>query len=194
MKDAFYNLLRVAAVAAAALFAMLPPEGVQAQTVTQQPQFVAPRTVLDLGNGPQELKILTGSAGIFTSQGSGVGSTSGSSTALTLTATPVTAPCVGCILSGTGITSGTTVSAFNGTTTITMSSAMTVSASTAIAWGAACPVSTQSAPAVPAASFLMALVAAGVGGDFPFNTQARMCAYGATGPGAQLLSFTIGAH
>lgn len=165
-----------------------------AQTVTQQPQFVAPRAVLDLGNGPVELRLLTGSAGIFTAQGSGVGSTSGSSTTLTLTATPSTAPCVGCQISGAGITSGTTVAAFNGTTTVTLSAAMTVASSTALAWGAACPVSTMAAPVQPPASATMALVQASVGADIPFYTQARVCAYGATGPGAQFVSFAIGAH
>lgn len=158
-----------------------------AQTVTQQPQFVAPGAVLDAGNGPLEFKILTGSAAMFTSQASGVGSTSGSSTSLTLTATAAAnPPCVGCVISGTGITAGTTVASFNGTTGIGMSAAMTVAASTAVSWGKACPTPPPTNPA--------AFVQAGVGGDMPFYTYARICMYGATGPGAQFLSFPIGAH
>ena len=157
-----------------------------AQTVVQQPAFVAPRTVVDAGNGPTEFKFVLGNGAVFTSQGSGVGSTSGSSTSLTLTATPTTPPCVGCVISGTGITAGTTVASFNGTTTIGLSAAMTVAASTAVAWGAACPSSPPSAP--------VALVQAGVGGDLPFYTYARICLYGATGPGMQYMQFPIGAH
>jgi hypothetical protein len=178
----------------AALLALLPGIAL-AQTVTQQPQFVAPRTVVDLGNGPMELMPLTGSGAVFTAQGSGVGSAT-SSTALTLTATPAVPPCVGCLISGAGITSGTTVAAFNGTTGITLSAAMTVTAAT-VSWGAACPVSTQAAPALPPQSALMAFLQAGVNdvlSGIPFYTQARLCAYGAHGPGLQVVSFPIGAH
>lgn len=183
MKTVF-SMLRVAA-AALALF--LPVHQAFAQTVTQQPQFVAPGTVLDAGNGPLEFRVLTGSTSIFTSQGSGIGSTAGSSTALTLTATAAAnPPCVGCSISGTGITAGTTVAAFNGTTGVTLSAAMTVAASTAIAWGKACPAPPPTNPA--------AFVQAAVGADMPFYTYARICMYGATGPGAQFLSFPIGAH
>lgn len=175
----------IGAVAVAAALAM--SASAYAQTVTQQPSFVAPRTVLDVGNGPTEFRMLTGSMAIFTSQGSGVGSTSGSSTTLTLTATAAAnPPCVGCIVSGLGITSGTTVSAFNGTTGITLSAAMTVAASTPVAWGVACPTAPPTAP--------VALVQAAVGADMPFYTQARVCTYGATGPGGQFLSFPVGAH
>ncbi len=179
----FKNMLRAGIVAIAALLAQVAT----AQVVTQQPLFAAPRAVLDLGNGPTEIKMLTGSMGLFTSQGSGVGSTSGSSTALTLTGTPATAPCVGCIISGTGITSGTTVISFNGTTTVGMSAAMTVTAAT-VSWGAACP----SYP-VPG-TVAQALVQAGVGNDIPLYTQARICVSGNTGPGGQFVNFAIGAH
>lgn len=186
------STLRLLAFAFVAL-ALLSPA--TAQVVTQQPQFVAPRTVLDLGNGPTEIRVLTGSMGLFTSQGSGVGS--GTTTAVTLTATPAVPPCVGCILSGVGVTSGTKVTAYNGTTGITTDTSQTIGASTALAWGAACPVSTMAAPVQPAASFLMAMLQPGQpapGADTPLYTQARICAYGANGPGAQLLSFPIGAH
>jgi hypothetical protein len=183
--------IKYALLAALALFALAAPS--YAQTVTQQPQFAAPRSVLDLGNGPLEIRMVTGSAGLFTSQGSGVGSTSGSSTTLTLTATPATPPCVGCQISGTGITAGTTVAAFNGTTTITLSAAMTVAASTALAWGAACPaVSPQSG--VPPQPYTVAMVQAAVGADLPLYTGARICLAGMTGPGGQFVSFAIGAH
>lgn len=164
---------------------VMAPLAAYAQTVTAQPSFVAPRAVLDVGNGPTEFRMLTGSMAIFTSQGSGVGSTSGSSTSLTLTAVPATAPLVGGIISGTGITSGTTVTAYSATS-ITLSAAMTVATSTTVSWGAACPAAPPTAP--------VALVQAAVGADLPFYTQARVCTYGVTGPGGQFLNFPIGAH
>jgi hypothetical protein len=170
----------------AALVGLAPVSAI-AQTVVAVPTNVAARTVVDLGNGPTEIRTLQGNLGLFTSQGSGVGSTSGSSTTLTLTASAAAnPPCVGCIISGTGITSGTTVAAFNGTTGITLSAAMTVAASTALAWGQACPSAPPSAP--------LALVQAAVGSDFPMYTQARVCAYGGNGPGALITQFAIGAH
>jgi hypothetical protein len=159
-----------------------------AQVVTQLPVYINNNVgqVYDFGNGPLEIRILQGSFQLATQQGSGVGSTSGSSTTLTLTATPATAPCVGCIISGTGITSGTTVSAFNGTTTITLSAAMTVAASTALAWGAACPTTPGTTPLI--------LAQAGVGADMPLFTQARICGWAQFGVGATVLPFAIGAH
>jgi hypothetical protein len=172
-----------AAMVVALAFAGVPAS---AQVVTTLPVAVSASTVKDLGNGPVELKIIQGNLRLFTSQSSGVGSTSGSSTALTLTGTPATPPCVGCILSGTGITSGTTVISFNGTTTVGMSAAMTVASGTAVAWGAACPASIGSVPA--------ANIQAAVGGDWPLYTQARICASAANGPGAVVLPFAIGAH
>lgn len=158
-----------------------------AQTVVQQPNFVAPRTVLDAGNGPVEFRMLSGSMAVFTSQGSGVGGTAGgsSSTNITLTAVPSTAPVVGGVISGSGITSGTTVASYS-VTTIGLSTAMSVATSTTLAWGAACPSAPPTAP--------VALVQAGVGADLPFYTQARVCTYGGTGPGGQFLNFAIGAH
>lgn len=173
-----------AASVALALLAL--PIGAKAQTVTQQPQFAAPRTVLDVGNGPTEFRMITGSMAVFTSSGSGTGSTSGSSTNLTLTAVPSTPPFVGAIISGTGITSGTTVASYNGVTTLGLSAAMTVASGTAVSWGAACP-------AAPPSNAL-ALIQASVGADLPFYTQARVCAYGGTGPGGQFTTFPVGAH
>lgn len=171
----------------AILAALALPIAAYAQTVVQQPAFVAARTVVDVGNGPLEFRMLSGSMGIFTSQSSGLGSTSGASTTLTLAATPTTIPCIGCIISGSGVTSGTTVTAIAGTNTqLTLSALATVSASTALAWGAACPA------APPTAA--IALVQAAVGADIPMYTQSRVCTYGGTGPGAQFLNFAIGAH
>lgn len=172
-------------VALLALAAMVPLPAL-AQTVVQVPTVINTRTVVDLGNGPTEIRTIQGNLGLFTSQGSGTGSTSGSATLLTLTATPTTVPCVGCIISGTGITSGTTVSAYDGGLKITLATLMTVPSSTALAWGAACPAAPPSNP--------LALVQAGVGSDLPFFTQARVCAYGGNGPGGLIAQFAIGAH
>lgn len=176
----------------AALLALVPGIALAQSAVTQQPLFVAPRTVLDMGNGPLEVQLITGSAGFFTSQGSGVGS--GTTTAITLTATPPVPPCVGCAISGAGITGTTLVTAYNGTTGITVNTSQTIGASTPLSWGAACPVSTQTTPVQPPTTSLMAMLQAGVGGAVPFGTGARLCSFGAYGPGAQFVTFTIGAH
>jgi hypothetical protein len=177
----------------AALLAMVLPEAAPAQVVTALPVYVdgtSSTGVLppyDFGNGPLEFKVLQGNGVLFTSSGSGTGSTSGSSTTLTLTATPTTPPCVGCIISGTGITSGTTVAAYSGTT-ITLSAAMTVAGGTTVSWGAACPTSGAGVKGV--------FVQAGLGsqGDLPFYTQARICGYTGNSPGMAVLPFAIGAH
>ncbi len=175
--------LTIALLALAAAFS----EPALSQTVVQVPTVVNTRAIVDLGNGPTEIKTLQGSMGLFTSQGSGTGQTAngGSSTAVVLTATPTTVPCTGCIISGTAITSGTTVTAYSGTS-ITLSAAMSVATSTTLSWGAACPSAPPTNP--------LALVQAGVGADLPMYTQARVCAYGGTGPGALLSQFAIGAH
>lgn len=177
------NMFRAASVALALLLAL--PFAARAQTVTSAPAFVAARAVNDLGNGPTELRVLQGSMGLFTSQSSGTASTTATaSTTLTLATTPLTVPCVGCVLSGTGILSGTTVASYSGVT-IGMSSAQVVT-STTVSWGAACPAAPPTAP--------VALVQANVGADIPMYTQARVCVYGGVGPGAQYLTFAIGAH
>lgn len=186
----FMNRIRAAARALPILLlAILVPGIATAQVVTRLPVYLDnSSTIYDFGNGPLELRVLQGAAQLFTSQGSGVGSTSGSSTALTLTATPTTAPCVGCIISGTGITSGTTVAAFNGTTGITLSAAMTVAASTALAWGAACP-STSAGVAL-----MLLQVGQPPAADLPLYTQARICGGAQYSVGAMVLPFAIGAH
>lgn len=185
MKKHLLNAMRASAVAVVALL----PATAFAQVVTQLPVYINNNvgSVYDFGNGPLELRVLVGSLQLATQQGSGLGSTSGSSTTLTLTATAAAnPPCVGCIISGTGITSGTTVAAFNGTTGITLSAAMTVAASTPLAWGVACPSTPGTIPVIQAQ--------AGVGSDLPLYTQARICGWAQFGVGATVLPFTIGAH
>lgn len=179
----------------ATLAAMVLPEAALAQVVTQLPVYLdnstaaGPAAPFDFGNGPLEVRVVQGNAGIFTMSATGVGSTAGSSTALTLTASAAAnPPCVGCIISGAGITSGTTVTAFNGTTGITLSSAMTVAASTPLAWGMACPTTS--------AGQRMMLLQAGqpVQADIPLFTQARVCGAAPNAPGATVIPFAIGAH
>lgn len=176
-----FRLLLLAALAAIAL-----PGMASAQVVTQLPVFISPNpgVITDLGNGPMEIKSVLGNAMIGTSQGSGVGS--GTTTAITLTATPATPPCVGCLISGVGVTSGTTVTAYNGTTGITTNTSQTIAASTALSWGAACPAAGTGFPAMP--------LQAGVTPDLPMYTQARVCAYAQNAAGAQVMPFAIGAH
>lgn len=137
-----------------------------AQVASPWPNVIAPGTPYSFGNGPLKLRVISGTAYVFSSQGSGTGSTSGSSTTLTLTGTPTTPPCVGCKILGTGITTGTTVAAYNGTTTVTLSAAMTVAGGTAVTWGAACPT-------VRPASYIQA--SAGVD-YYNLYTLARICA------------------
>lgn len=182
-KERFTIALRAVAVALAML---LPFDASLAQVVTQLPQNVNNAVVLDMGNGPLELRIVQGNMLLATAQGAGTSTTVTASTTMTLTATPAIPPCVGCNISGAGITSGTTVTAFNGTTGITLSAAMTVANNTPVAWGAACPTTLAGFPVTP--------VQAGVGGDIPLYTQARICAGALSTPGAAILPFPIGAH
>jgi hypothetical protein len=146
-----------------------------AQTAITLP--IAANAVADLGNGPIKVRMVAGNASIFTAQGSGIGSTSGPSTTLTLTATPATAPLVGGLISGNGITSGTTIIAYNGTTGITLSAAMTVPSSTTVSWGAACPLSAPS----------NVIQASPQAGYYIMYTQARVCAVSPGGPVNTLL-------
>jgi len=92
------------------------------------------------------------------------------------------------VISGTGITSGTTVAAFNGTTVITLSAAMTVAASTPLAWGMACPASST--------GFRVMLLQPGqpTAPDIPLYTQARICGGAQFTAGATIIPFAIGAH
>lgn len=163
-------------------FSLFAATAALAQTATTLPYAAA--AVADIGNGPIKVRMVQGNASIFTAQGSGVGSTVGSSTSLTLTSTPATAPKVGAIISGSGITSGTTVAAYNGTTGITLSAAMTVPASTALAWGASCPASTAGIPS----QYITASVMADY---YLLYTQARVCAVSPGGPANTLLTLPI---
>lgn len=183
MKNYLVKSFRAAIIAVAALFAVPAP----AQVVTQLPVYINPGVATDFGNGPLELRLLNGNALLTTSQSSGVGSTSGASTTLTLTATPTTPPCVGCIVNAPGVTSGTLVASYNGGLIIGLPTAATVPAASAIAWGAAC-VAGSSPPGAQTP------VQAAVGGDMPFYTQSRICGYSPNGPGASTLPFAIGAH
>lgn len=165
----------------------------QAQTtVVKSLITVGPSTWIDLLNGPNEVMALGGSVIVYQNSSNGVGSTSGSSTTLTLTATPTYPPCIGCVISGTGITAGTTVAAFNGTTAVTLSAAMTVAASTPLTWGVACPASTAAPPTPDIVSFSPALNLQPQMRNVPLYTTARICAYGAQS-GGTILTFPLGA-
>jgi hypothetical protein len=146
-----------------------------AQTAITLP--IAANAIADLGNGPIKVRMVSGNASIFTSQGSGTGSTSGLSTTLTLTATPTTPPIVGGLISGNGITSGTTVAAYDGIVTVTMSAAMTIPSSTTVSWGAACP-------STPPANVIQASPQVDY---YMMYTQARVCAVSPGGPVNTLL-------
>ncbi len=176
-----------------ALLALLPCIAV-AQTAVKQPYSITTNSWVDLGNGPTEVLPVEGNGALYTRGSTGVGSTSGSSTALSLTAVPTYPPCVGCVISGTGITAGTTVSATS-STSVTLSAAMTVASSTALAWGVACP--TSGAP--PANNSISAPInmraTAGVAlQGYPVYSSARVCGYGGQQTGATVLSFPIGSH
>lgn len=172
----FSNLIRAAARALPVALVLFVPGLAMAQTVTQWPGVVKSRGNYDFGNGPLKIRMVQGQSSFYTSQGAGTGGTGGtSSTALTLTATPATPPCVGCVISGTGITAGTTVAAYNGTTGVTLSAAMTVANGTALAWGAACPTTGTNAPG-------QVQVQAGTGQpDVIIYSYARVCASGHLG-------------
>lgn len=170
MKKFLLSLLALAFIATASY----------AQTTITLP--IPAQSVADIGNGPIKVRVTQGNASIFTSQGSGVGSTSGSSTSLILTALPSTAPLVGGIISGSGVTSGTTVSAYS-VTSITLSAAMTVPAGTALSWGAACP---------PSAAGITQFIPASVMADYYLlYTQSRVCAISPGGANNALLILPV---
>lgn len=182
-----YNTFRAAVLGLAVLFAAMLPGA--AQVVTTLPVQVTAGVVKDLGNGPLELRVIQGNTAIFTSQSSATGTAPGT-TALTLTGTPATPPCIGCFITcnvatACSIPANTTVTAYNGTTGVTLSAAATITAAV-VNYGAACPASIGSIPAF--------FIQASVGGDWPLYTQGRLCAASPNGPGASLLPFAIGAH
>jgi len=175
----------------AALLALLPAVA-SAQVVTKLPIYLQNNlgNVVDLGNGPLEIRVVQGAAQLFTSQGSGVG-TAAASTALTLTATPAVPPIVGGFITCNAptnctIPANTTVTAFNGTTGVTLSAASTITA-VQVNWGAACPASVGNVAPVME-------VQANVGADIPLFTQARICGASQYSAGASVVPFAIGAH
>jgi len=172
-----------------ALLALLP--GIAfGQTAVKQPYFTATNAWTDYGNGPLEILPIEGNGNLYTRGSTGVGSTSGSSTALTLTAIPTYPPYVDCVISDTGITAGTTVSATSGTS-VTLSAAMTVASSTALAWGVACP--TSGTPPVNASiSAPINMRATASVTRFPVYSSARLCGYGGAQGGVSTLAFPIG--
>lgn len=193
----FRKYLRNAAIAAAALAMLWTPEVGRAQLATQSPTFISPNTppgTTDLGNGPGEVRILQGSANIFTSQGSGIGSTSGTSTTITLTAIPAVPPCVGCLISPSATPLTTTitiplntfVTAYNGATVINTSASVTIGAGAPLAWGAACP-------STPKPGILLQ-VGQPPQVDIPFYTLARLCGNAQFAPGGLITVFPIAAH
>lgn len=195
MKNYFTYKLRVAI--AAALIALLPVAAL-AQTVTFQPNFAPPRTIVDLGNGPTEVLPINGNGGVFTALGTGTGSAA-ASTAFTLTASAAAnPPCVGCFITcpspvNCTIPASTTVAAFNGTTGITLSAAATVTAAQ-VNFGTLCPVSTQAAPVQPTQPMAFLQAVSGNYSAVPLYTQGHVCVYGGIGPGLQFANFAIGAH
>ena len=201
---------------AAVALAVLLPIGAHAQYATsatvapvvKQPGFVQSQQWQDLGNGPLDVQPVEGNGAVYSSSGTGTGSTTGYSTTVALTAAPAIQPCVGCIIGGVtnlGLTAWSatpiTITAFDGVTKITVSTPLNVTSTTSLAWGAACPAATAtnvpgSAPgAITPLQLSSPLMArAGVGGTLPLYTQARLCVYGAFQNGFTFLTFPVGAH
>lgn len=186
---------------AVVLLAAAPFDGVDAQNVVRQPAFIQSQQWLDLGNGPLDIQPVEGTGSIYSSLGTGIGSTTGSSTSLVLTAVPtVNIPCAGCIVSASSLgVAPVTITSFNGVTQIVLSSALTVPSNTALSWGVACPAATATnVPGVnpnTVTSIGSPLAArSGQNSTFPMYTQARLCAYGALQNGFTFLYFAIGAH
>lgn len=186
MKELSHRTVAWTLAALAFAFALLAPQLSRAQVVTTLPVYINNNAgqVYDFGNGPLELRVVGGAAQIFTSQGAGIGS--GSTTSITLTATPAIPPCVGCAISGGTLVASSIVTAYNGTTGITTNTSQTVAASTPLAWGAACPTASAGYPVMN--------VQAAVGGDLPLFTLARICGSAVNSVGATVLPFAIGAH
>lgn len=188
MKDYFLNALRAAVVAAVVALAAFFPGKADAQSVLSLPVYLNNNVgqVYDFGNGPLEFKVVQGSAQLWTMSGSGTIQTLSASTSITLNASAAAAPpCVGCAISGPGLTTQL-VTAFNGTTGITISAVATSASGNTLSWGVACPAS------VGANATLQ--VGATAGNDLPFFTTARLCGASQFSAGGVVLPFTIGAH
>jgi hypothetical protein len=145
---------------------------------------IAAAAVADIGNGPIKVRVTQGNASIFTSQGSATALTLNGGTGLVLGAKPATAPIVGGLISGTGITSGTTVTAYDGVTSLTLSLAATIPGGTTVSWGAACPASAAGIPA----QFIPGSILADY---YLLYTQARICAISPGGPANTLLILPV---
>jgi len=168
--------------------AVLLSAAAMAQTVAPQPGYVDPGSINDFGNGPLEVKILTGSAQIGAALETGTLATS-TATILTMVTTPTTLPCVGCYVgSNAGATTTTVVSATGKTISLTATLGALTPGTSVIAWGIPCA-------AAPVTGQKAALLQAGQpSGDYPFYTAGRICGYAQNGPGAMVLTFPIGAH
>lgn len=188
---------RAAVLAIAILAAALLPYAAFAQTVTAQPNFVAPRAVLDLGNGPTEIVAINGSGALFTSFNTATASVT--TTALTFAASQAAnPPCVGCFITcpspvNCTIPANTTIVSFNGTTGAVLSASSTVTAAS-VSYGQLCPISTQAAPVQPTQPMAFIQPGQPPASGLPMYTQGRVCAYGGAGPGLQFVNFAIGAH
>lgn len=195
--NGYLSKLRTAVVALAIAAIAWLPLPAKAQTVVAQPNFAAPRTVVDLGNGPTEILPLAGNGFLFTQFGTAVG-TAAASVNVTLTTTPSPVPCVGCFVTcpspvSCTIPASTTVASFTPPFALVLSAAATITAAS-INFGNLCPVSTQAAPVQPSAFGMAPIQAGSDQRGTPMYTQGRVCAYGGIGPGLQFANFPIGAH
>jgi hypothetical protein len=160
---------------------------VNAQTVTAQPGYIENGAVNDFGNGPLEVKVLNGNASIAAAVVNGTLASS-TATLLTLTATPTLPPCVGCAIgSNAGATTTTVVTSSGNTITITATLGALTPGTSVIGWGIPCTAS-------PPAGIRTAQITPAATGDYPFYSLGRICGYSPNGPGAQILTFPIGAH
>ena len=173
-----------------------------AQTVTRQPFFAATNSWTDLGNGPLEVMPIEGSAIAYTSSSTSTATAGAAARAnLTVALNLSPAPCVGCIVSGTGVTSGTTVVSYTpGTGVIVLSANLTATATGNVySFGVACPTSgLPTAPSATGNSLSVPLnLRAGVEpftAGIPLYSQARLCLYGGQQAGGTVVTFAIGAH
>jgi hypothetical protein len=187
MKNYLLTVARAVAIAAIIAAASLFGGKADAQVVTQLPVYLNNNVgqVYDFGNGPLEFRIAQGSAQLWTMQGSATSQTVTASTSITLnTSVAANPPCVGCAITGTGLTTQT-VTAFNGTTGITISAVATIVSGTTLSFGVACPTTLGANPALN--------MSAGVQ-DLPFYTTARICGASQFSAGGVVLPFAIGAH
>jgi hypothetical protein len=179
----------VVGLALVALVSAFIVNATHAQGVTAQPGYIENGAVNDFGNGPVEIKILSGNASVAAAVASGTLSST-TATVLTLTGTPTLPPCVGCAIgTNAGATTTTVVSSSGNTITITATLGALTNGTTLIGWGIPCTAS-------PPAGVRAAQIQPGQpgGSDYPFYSLGRICGYAPNGPGAMILTFPIGAH